>query len=74
MTAGSRRNAHPRDGDTKPCPMCHGMLVFNRHCAVLAVGMAPRPGSEPRERLRYEPAWVCRKGGCDYRELVGELF
>jgi hypothetical protein len=44
------------------------MLVFNRHCAVLSVGMASK-GGVAADRIRYEPAWVCRNGGCDYREL-----
>ena len=28
------RPSHPMDGDTKPCPKCHGILVFVRHSAV----------------------------------------
>ena len=58
------------DGDTKPCPRCHGMLVFTRHCALLTVGAAYQTGSERGERIRYAPAWVCRNGGCDYQEVV----
>ena len=60
------------EGHTKPCPQCRGILVFNRHCAVLAVGVAYQAGSERGDRIRYAPAWVCRNGGCDYRELLTE--
>lgn len=67
-----RRNPRPMQGDTKPCPWCHGMLVFNRHCAVLAVGAAYQTGSEIGDRISYAPAWVCRNGGCDYLEPVIE--
>ena len=64
---------HPADGDTRPCPPCRNTLVFSSRYPVLAVGMAlARPGSEVGERIRYERAWVCRNGGCDYRELVGD--
>jgi hypothetical protein len=47
--------------------------VFNTRYPVLAVGMAlQRSASEIGDRIRYERAWVCRNGGCDYRELVGD--
>jgi hypothetical protein len=47
--------------------------VFNARYPVLAVGMAlQRSASEIGDRIRCERAWVCRNGGCDYRELVGD--
>ncbi len=64
---------HLTDGDTKPCPQCRQTLVFSTHYPVLAVRLAltsPRP--DVGETIRYERAWVCRNGGCDYRELVGD--
>jgi hypothetical protein len=64
---------HPTDGDSRPCPQCRDTLVFSSSYPVLAVGMAlTRSGSDVGERIRYERAWVCRNGGCDYRELVGD--
>jgi hypothetical protein len=65
-------NAHrePSDGDTKPCPQCRDTLVFMSDHAVLSVGLLT-PGSPNVGGIRYERAWVCRNGGCDYRELVG---
>jgi hypothetical protein len=62
----------PTDGDTKKCPQCRDTLVFSSRYAVLSVGMAlvTTVGGE-RERMRYERAWVCRNGGCDYREFEG---
>jgi hypothetical protein len=61
---------HPSNGDTKPCPQCRDTLVFNRHYPLLSVGM--RTDTDVRGGIRYERAWVCRNGGCDYRELVGD--
>jgi hypothetical protein len=62
----------PVDGDTRPCPQCRNTLVFSSRYPVLAVGMALASGSYAAERIRYEPAWVCRNGGCDFREFVGD--
>jgi hypothetical protein len=63
----------PTEGDTRPCPQCRNTLVFSSRYPALAVGMAlGRSRSEVGERIRYERAWVCRNGGCDYRELVGD--
>jgi hypothetical protein len=67
-TAHSRFN--PKDGDTKPCPQCRDTLVFSSRHPVLSVGLAL--GNRDRDRIRYEQAWVCRNGRCDYRELVGD--
>lgn len=61
------------DGATKSCPQCRGTLVFTSGHPILTVGMTlERSGSEIGDRIRYERAWVCRNGGCDYREVVGE--
>jgi hypothetical protein len=63
----------PRDGDSRPCPQCRDTLVFSSRYPVLTVGMAlTRPRSHVGDGPRYERAWVCRNGGCDYRELVGD--
>jgi hypothetical protein len=64
---------HPADGDSRLCPQCRNTLVFTSRYPVLTVGMAlARPGYEIGGRIRYERAWVCRNGGCDYRERVGD--
>jgi hypothetical protein len=61
------------DGATKRCPQCQGTLEFRSHYPILTVGMMlERTGSEIGDRMRYERAWVCRNGGCDYRELLGD--
>lgn len=62
----------PVEGDTKACPQCRQTLVFNNSHPVLSVGMALTISGKETNGIRYEPAWVCRNGGCDYRELVGE--
>ena len=63
----------PTDGDTKTCPQCRQTLVFSSRYPVLSVGLAlthARAGAGVP--IRYERAWVCRNGGCDYRERAGE--
>jgi hypothetical protein len=67
-------NARPlTDGDTRRCPQCRDTLVFNSHYAVLTVGMAlTKSRADVGDGIRYERAWVCRNGGCDYRKLVGD--
>jgi hypothetical protein len=62
----------PAEGDRRQCPQCHDTLVFTPRHPILAAGMI-RAGTEtkPADRIRHEPAWVCRNGGCDYREFVG---
>ena len=61
------------DGGTRQCPQCQDTLVFRSHYPILTVGMMlERTGSEIGDRMRYERAWVCRNGGCDYRELLGD--
>ncbi len=63
----------PSEGDTRRCPQCRDTLVFTNRYPVLSVGMAlTRARSEIADGIRYERAWVCRNGGCDYRELVDE--
>ena len=63
---------HPSEGDSRPCPQCRDTLIFISRHPVLSVGMLMHTGSEVGDRIRYERAWVCRNGGCDYRELVGD--
>jgi hypothetical protein len=65
-----KASQRPSDGDTRACPQCRDTLVFSSRYPVLAVGMAFGSGADPHERIRYERAWVCRNGGCDYRELL----
>jgi hypothetical protein len=62
----------PADGDTRPCPQCRSTLVFSSRYPVLTVGMALVSDPPAPERIRYAPAWVCRNGGCDFREFVGD--
>ena len=72
MSATSaRRILTPIDGDTKRCPHCHQTLVFNSRYPILAARLTLGSEAYPPEPVRHEPAWVCRNGGCGYRELVG---
>ena len=66
-------SGHPTDGDRRQCPRCRDTLNFSSRYPVLTVGMAlSRSRADVGDGIRYERAWVCRNGGCDYRELVGD--
>ena len=61
------------DGDTRRCPHCPDTLVFSNRYPLLTVWMAlMKPRADVEDGIRYVRAWICRNGGCDYRELVGE--
>ena len=61
------------DGATKRGPPCQATLEFRSHYPILTVGVTlERTGSEVGDRMRYERAWVCRNGRCDYREFLGD--
>ncbi len=61
------------EGETKPCPRCGGTLVFTSRHPILTVGIRlEREGAERGNRIRYERAWVCHSGRCDFRELLKE--
>jgi hypothetical protein len=64
------------EGTSRRCPQCRrNTLTFTDHYAVLTgANELVRTGTDAhdgRDRLRYEPAWVCQNPRCDYRELVG---
>ena len=61
----------PSDGDTRRCPQCRETLVFNSRHPVISVGMAMLRSGAPGG-IRYERAWVCKNGNCDYREFEGD--
>jgi DNA-binding response OmpR family regulator len=66
-------NAAVTDGATKRCPRCRGTLVFTSRHPILTIGLTlERRDAERTDRIRYESAWVCQSGRCDYRELVRE--
>jgi hypothetical protein len=74
MPLANPHRSQPVDGDSKPCPQCRQVLVYSSCYPVLTVGMALQTtGVERGDRIRYERAWVCRNGACDYREIVGEI-
>ena len=67
------RRREPSDGDTKPCPQCRDTLVFSSQYPMLSIGQLTR--SRPKlGGIGYERAWVCRNGGCNYRELLGAAY
>jgi hypothetical protein len=48
-------------------------MVFSNCYPLLTVGMAmTKPRADVGDAIRYVQAWICRNGGCDYRELVGD--
>jgi len=64
---------HPTDRGTLKCPQCGATMVFSNCYPLLTVGMAmTKPRADVGDAIRYVQAWICRNGGCDYRELVGD--
>jgi hypothetical protein len=63
---------HPTDSDTRLCPQCKATIVFRSRYPVLTIGMAPRAPNLSAKTVRDERAWICRNGGCDYRERMGD--
>ena len=64
---------HLITGNTRPCPQCGGTMEFTPRCVVLAVARGRQLENEARDRLRYEPGWICRTPGCDHRELLSPV-
>jgi hypothetical protein len=56
-----RRQAEtrPKDGDTRACPACAGVLLFRESYRIMRVG-----------RATMEPAWVCHTHPCGHREFL----
>ena len=54
-----RRPDRVRDGATRPCPGCSGVLEFRESYRIWRM-----------ERNTLEPAWVCQTHPCGYREFV----
>lgn len=55
------------------CPHCHGALVFKKHHPVLVLRAdVPNGTATLPARVRYEQAWVCRNGACNYREAASD--
>jgi hypothetical protein len=61
------------DGDKRKCPRCRDTLVFSNCYPLLTVGMAlTKSRADVGDGIRVVRAWICRNGGCDYRELLGD--
>ena len=68
------RDEAVREGGHR-CPRCgDGLLVFRNRSAVIApTNELKRQATDPRDpkdRLRYEPAWVCLNPACGYQERI----
>jgi hypothetical protein len=49
----------PKDGDTRSCPSCRGVLLFRESYRILRI-----------ERNTMEPAWVCHTHPCGFRQFL----
>jgi hypothetical protein len=58
------------DQTRRRCPECRDTLVFSTRYPVLSD--RTRGGGPGDDGIRYQTAWVCRNGRCDYRKLVDE--
>ena len=47
--------------------------INSQSLRILSVGLAlSHSRADVGNGIRYERAWVCRNGGCDYSGIVGE--
>jgi len=61
-------------GGTRRCPRCNSPLVFvSRYAIPNTRPTVGRSGLESGSRIRREPAWACRSGACNYRELPSDM-
>ena len=65
-TSGSHRHTErrhaatrPKDGASRTCPACTGVLLFRESYRIMRT-----------ERNTMEPAWICHTHPCGYREFL----
>ena len=63
--------ANPRQpiGPRGPCPWCGAAIVYRDRWPVLLVEPGSLNNGKGRERLRYQPRWLCTRPSCDYVAL-----
>ena len=64
----------PTDGKPRTCPRCRQQtLEYTAHVAVLTQSVAKKKKKDAdgsKDRLSYEPAWLCKNVTCKYLRLV----
>lgn len=63
--------ANPRQpiGLRGPCPRCGAAMVYRNRWPVLVAEPGSLNNANGRERLRYQPRWLCTRPSCDYFAL-----
>lgn len=65
--ASSSLDAASRPGG--PCPWCGAAMVYRDRWPVLVAERGSLDNGNGRERLRYQPRWLCTRPSCDYSAL-----
>jgi hypothetical protein len=70
------RSGKPFDTTARKCPRCRqDTLEYTAHVAVLTESIAKKKGKkngvdDAKDRLSYEPAWLCKNVACKYLRLI----
>ena len=62
-------NPRQRVGPRGPCPWCGAAMVYRDRWPVLVAERGSLDNGNGRERLRYQPRWLCTRPSCDYSAL-----
>ncbi len=62
-------NPRQRIGPGGPCPWCGAAMVYRDRWPVLVAERGSLNNGNGRERLRYQPRWLCTRPSCDYFAL-----
>jgi hypothetical protein len=74
LTSPLTRDGKPIDKKARKCPRCRQQtLEYTPHVAVLSQSIAKKKkkaADESKDRLSYEPAWLCKNAACKYLRLI----
>jgi hypothetical protein len=64
----------PAQKKARKCPRCQQTtLEYTPHVAVLSQSISQKKKKSadgPKDRLSYEPAWLCKNVACKYLQLI----
>jgi len=66
---GTSANPRQRIGPGDLCPWCGAAMVYRDRWPVLVAERGSLHNGNGRERLRYQPRWLCTRPSCDYFAL-----
>jgi len=76
LSALVARSGKPSDAKARKCPRCRQVtLEYTARVAVLTQSIAKKKEkksgvSDAKDRLSYEPAWLCKNVACKYLRWI----